>query len=140
MIFPIHSDDEESEAAESIYGKNESSYSPRHWTQVMQEWLVCIFRTKQNSSCKNINHTLHLDTLFQIISLLPVYILQICYGMNSGYPAIATAQLLVPESCPGFQITKYQAGVIGNNSISTSYVYIHIFGSFGYPLKIISLF
>ena len=68
-------------------------------------------------SRKNINHILHLDTLLQIISLLPVYILQICYGMNSGYPAIATAQLLVPESCPGFQITKYQAGVIGNNSI-----------------------
>ena len=67
----------------------------------------------------NINDILHLDTLFQIISLLPVYILQICYGMNSGYPAIATAQLLVPESCPGFQITKYQAGVIGNNSIRT---------------------
>ena len=54
--------------------------------------------------------------------------------MNSGYPAIATAQLLVPESCPGFQITKYQAGVIGNNSISTSYVYIHIF-VFRVPIK-----
>merc|ERR550532_2993440 len=29
----------------------------------------------------------------QIYALIPVYLLQICYGMNTGYPAILTPQL-----------------------------------------------
>ena len=29
----------------------------------------------------------------QIFALIPVYLLQICYGMNTGYPAILTPQL-----------------------------------------------
>ena len=48
---------------------------------------------------------------FQIVSLLPVYLLQISYGMNSGYPAIVTPQL--DEPCSKFNITSDQESWIG---------------------------
>lgn len=42
----------------------------------------------------------------QVVALLPVYLLQICYGMNSGFPAILTPQLR--EDCSEFSITVDQ--------------------------------
>ncbi|XP_023343548.1 facilitated trehalose transporter Tret1 [Eurytemora carolleeae] len=42
----------------------------------------------------------------QVLALLPVYLLQICYGMNSGFPAILTPQLR--EDCSEFNITVDQ--------------------------------
>jgi len=42
----------------------------------------------------------------QVLSLLPVYLLQLCYGMNSGFPAILTPQLAEP--CSEFQISLDQ--------------------------------
>jgi len=40
------------------------------------------------------------------MSLLPVYLLQISYGMNTGYPAIVTPQL--EEPCSEFKVTPDQ--------------------------------
>ena len=31
--------------------------------------------------------------LKQLVAVLPVYVLQLCYGMSSGYPAITTPQV-----------------------------------------------
>ena len=31
--------------------------------------------------------------MLQVLSLLPVYLLELCYGMNSGYTAILTPQV-----------------------------------------------
>jgi hypothetical protein len=45
------------------------------------------------------------------MALLPVYLLQICYGMNTGYPAIMTPQLR--EDCSEFEITEDQESWIG---------------------------
>jgi len=42
----------------------------------------------------------------QMLALAPVYLLQICYGMNSGFPAILTPQLR--EDCSEFSITGDQ--------------------------------
>ena len=53
---------------------------------------------------------------FQVISLLPVYLLQISYGMNTGYPAIITPQL--EEPCSEFNITADQESWIGIWSFS----------------------
>jgi len=39
----------------------------------------------------------------QVYSLLPVYLLQLCYGMNSAFPAIITPQLT--EQCSEFRIS-----------------------------------
>ena len=50
-------------------------------------------------------------SVFQVISLLPVYLLQISYGMNTGYPAIITPQL--EEPCSEFNITADQESWIG---------------------------
>jgi hypothetical protein len=36
---------------------------------------------------------LYISCYMQVLALLPVYLLQICYGMNSGFPAILTPQL-----------------------------------------------
>ena len=43
---------------------------------------------------------------FQIFALLPIYLLQFCYGMNTGFPAILTPQL--QEECSEFKITDGQ--------------------------------
>eukprot|EP00091_Calanus_sinicus_P004909 TRINITY_DN15278_c0_g1_i1.p1 TRINITY_DN15278_c0_g1~~TRINITY_DN15278_c0_g1_i1.p1 ORF type:complete len:120 (+),score=2.41 TRINITY_DN15278_c0_g1_i1:419-778(+) len=45
-------------------------------------------------------------TWSQVLSLLPVYLLQLCYGMNSGFPAILTPQLAEP--CSEFAISVQQ--------------------------------
>ena len=42
----------------------------------------------------------------QVVALVPIYLLQFCYGMNSGYPAIITPQL--QEPCSEFEITTSQ--------------------------------
>jgi len=42
----------------------------------------------------------------QVLSLLPVYLLQLCYGMNTGFPAILNPQL--GEPCSEFQISEDQ--------------------------------
>jgi len=42
----------------------------------------------------------------QACALLPVYLLNICYGMNSGFPAILTPQLR--EDCSEFSISEDQ--------------------------------
>jgi len=39
----------------------------------------------------------------QVLALLPVYLLQISYGMNTGYPAIVTPQL--EEPCSEFKVS-----------------------------------
>ena len=44
--------------------------------------------------------------VFQILALVPVYLLQICYGMNTGFPAILTPQLR--ENCSEFPIDQAQ--------------------------------
>jgi len=45
-------------------------------------------------------------TWSQVLSLLPVYLLQLCYGMNSGFPAILTPQLAEP--CSEFTVSLDQ--------------------------------
>ena len=47
----------------------------------------------------------------QLLAILPVYILQLCYGMSSGYPAITTPQLTM--DCAKFAITDDQESWIG---------------------------
>ena len=42
----------------------------------------------------------------KVVSLLPVYLLQLCYGMNSGFTAILGPQL--SEQCSEFTITLDQ--------------------------------
>ena len=51
-----------------------------------------------------------------MLSLLPVYLLQLCYGMNSGFPAILTPQLAEP--CSEFTITLDQESWIGQHLLS----------------------
>ena len=46
-----------------------------------------------------------------MVAILPVYILQLCYGMSSGYPAITTPQLTM--DCAKFFITGDQESWIG---------------------------
>ena len=61
--------------------------------------------------------------------MLPIYFLQVCYGMNSGFPAIATAQLR--ENCTEeFPITLTQETWIGM-SISIS---LHRVGNYSMHL------
>ncbi len=42
----------------------------------------------------------------QLFALLPLFFLQVCYGMTSGFPAILTPQLF--EACSEFRITLDQ--------------------------------
>ena len=48
--------------------------------------------------------------VFQILALVPVYLLQICYGMNTGFPAILTPQLR--ENCSEFPIDQAQQSIL----------------------------
>lgn len=57
----------------------------------------------------------------QILALLPVYLLQVCYGMNSGYPAILTPQLA--EEGSEFQITPDQESwIVSIDNLATPLV------------------
>ena len=44
--------------------------------------------------------------LRQLLAVSPVYILQLCYGMTSGYPAITTPQLTA--NCTNLTISRDQ--------------------------------
>ena len=48
----------------------------------------------------------------QFLAILPVYILQLCYGMSGAYPAVTTPQLTM--DCSLFSITTDQESWIGN--------------------------
>ncbi len=47
------------------------------------------------------------------LNLFPVYLLHLCDGMNSGYPAIITPQLR--EDCSEFRITSDDESWIGSS-------------------------
>ena len=42
----------------------------------------------------------------QVLAVTPVYVLQLCFGMSSGYPAITTPQL--SANCTNMTITRDQ--------------------------------
>ena len=42
----------------------------------------------------------------QLMAVSPVYVLQLCFGMTSGYPAITTPQLMA--NCTNLSITRDQ--------------------------------
>ena len=46
----------------------------------------------------------------QVIALLPLFALDVCYGMNNGFPAILAPQL--SEPCSEFNITTYQKSLL----------------------------
>ena len=48
----------------------------------------------------------------QLFAISPVYMLQLNYGMSSGYPAITTPQLTM--DCALFPITDDEESWIGN--------------------------
>ena len=47
----------------------------------------------------------------QFLAILPVYVLQFCYGMSGAYPAVTTPQLTM--DCALFSITPDQESNIG---------------------------
>ena len=47
----------------------------------------------------------------QILCLVPLYLLQLSYGMNSGFPAILTPQL--KKNCSSFSINDNEESWIG---------------------------
>ena len=54
----------------------------------------------------------------QFLAMSPLYILNLCYGMISGFPAILTPQLK-DINCAGFTIDTYQESWIGKFLIQT---------------------
>ena len=50
----------------------------------------------------------------QFLAILPVYVLQFCYGMSGAYPAVTTPQLTM--DCALFSITPNQESNIGTDS------------------------
>ena len=68
-------------------------------------------RLKNTGLTRQRIHQLFVFSFEQVMALLPVYLLQICYGMNTGYPAIMTPQLR--EDCSEFEITEDQESWIG---------------------------
>ena len=55
----------------------------------------------------------------QLLALLPIYILQFSYGMNSAYPAVTTPQLTM--NCSSFSITLNQESWIGRYFVLSLY-------------------
>jgi hypothetical protein len=53
-----------------------------------------------------------MSIFLKILALVPLYLLQFSYGMNSGFPAILTPQLR--ENCSEFYITENEESWIGN--------------------------
>ena len=110
-IFAISSNDGDSTKAKDSSNKDVPSSTTRRWTQ------VCGFFKITNYMCESFTIQAHFTfiityrSVFQVISLLPVYLLQISYGMNTGYPAIITPQL--EEPCSEFNITADQESWIG---------------------------
>ena len=63
---------------------------------------------KRDKICKSQDKTLFSS---QMVSLLPVYLLELCYGMNSGFTAILTPQLY--GDCAEFQVSLDQLSWVG---------------------------
>ena len=57
------------------------------------------------------------------MALIPVYLLQFCYGMNQGYPAILTPQLM--ECKDSFQVNTEEESWIGRSFISETSLLKH---------------
>jgi hypothetical protein len=58
-----------------------------------------------------------------VLALVPVYLLQVCYGMNTGYPAILTPQLR--EKCSEFPITlDEESWIVSIDNLATPLVCI----------------
>ena len=110
-IFAISSNAGDSRKTSDSSNKDVPSSTTRRWTQ------VCGFFTITHHIYHGLIFKLILRLImtyrfaFQVISLLPVYLLQISYGMNTGYPAIITPQL--EEPCSEFNITADQESWIG---------------------------
>ena len=67
--------------------------------------------------------TLVLYLFLQVLALIPVYLLQICYGMNTGFPAILTPQLR--ENCSEFSITSDQESwIVSIDNLATPLICI----------------
>ena len=60
---------------------------------------------------------------FQILALVPVYLLQLCYGMNTGFPAILTPQLR--ENCSEFPISvDEESWIVSIDNLATPLICI----------------
>ncbi len=66
-----------------------------------------------NISCCNGFLCIYYCIAKQLSALLPVYLLQLCSGLNTGFPAVLTAQLREGCSEDGFVITRDQESWIG---------------------------
>ena len=53
----------------------------------------------------------------QFLAILPVYVLQFCYGMSGAYPSVTTPELTM--DCALFSITPNQESNIGKDKTST---------------------
>jgi len=51
---------------------------------------------------------------------MPIYLLQFCYGLSGGFPAILVPQLREP--CSEFQIDIHQESWIGENKFTNTVV------------------
>ena len=62
--------------------------------------------------CSDVAHVKqeNFQICFQIWSILPLFLLDICYGASSGFPAILTPQL--SEPCSEFTMSTNQKGLI----------------------------
>jgi len=62
-------------------------------------------------------------TWSQVMSLLPVYLLQLCYGMNSAFPAVITPQL--SEPCSEFVIdTEQESWIVSLDNLLAPFICI----------------
>ena len=55
------------------------------------EKLSQVLKTHYFYHC--IEYILKLNQILQAVAILPIYLLQLCYGMQSGFPAVLTPQL-----------------------------------------------
>ena len=59
------------------------------------------------------------DFFKQFLAILPVFILQLCYGMSGAFPAITTPQLMM--DCSLFSISKDEESWIGDETFRFKY-------------------
>ena len=111
-IFAISSHAGDSRKTSDSSNKDVPSSTTRRWTQVCGFFKITHHMYQGLKLFKLILRLIMTYRfVFQVISLLPVYLLQISYGMNTGYPAIITPQL--EEPCSEFNITADQESWIG---------------------------
>ena len=111
-IFAISRNDSDSSKTNDSSNKDVPSSTTRRWTQVCGFFKITHHMYQGLKLFKLILLLIMTyRSVFQVISLLPVYLLQISYGMNTGYPAIITPQL--EEPCSEFNITADQESWIG---------------------------